>query len=289
VFNYQDLNNPYVNSTASIEFYSEVGGGGELLKSLGVDAYGNFYSTESITTATYPALRYQDNLGNTRVVHMPRPVAPTVPGACNFCHQIAVPPTVVEDLPEFDDPKYLRISTGVISSAGADTNYHLSDDPGSNCLDSTCHGTPGTATVFTLAGAVQQTETGSLYTLADAAIGLFAEECDDQRYNCQSGVTDVVLRTKTPKLFIELNSRGHFYTTQPIDWTLPTYPTLANYDDNTICRNIKHMLTDVQGNAGNCYFCHDGATQPPITIRGILDPKNPVEECAPPPQVPPPE
>ncbi|MCG6971319.1 MAG: hypothetical protein LJE85_16250, partial [Gammaproteobacteria bacterium] len=247
-------------------------------------AYGNFYSTEPITTNAFPALRYQDGLGNTRVVYMPRPVAPTVPGSCNFCHQIAIPPTVFENLSEFDDPKYLRISTGVVSSAGADTNYHLSIVPGPNCLDGACHGSPGTATLFTMAGAVQQTETGDLYTLADAALGLFPEECDDQRYNCQSGATDPVLRTKTPKLFIGINSLGHFYTTQPIDWTLPTYPTLANYDANNACRNIKHMLSAVpQANTGNCYSCHDGATQPPITIMGILDPKNPVEKCAPPP------
>jgi hypothetical protein len=241
VFDAQNLNNPTINSNAAIEFYSQTSGTGELIKSLGVDAFGNFYTTEPITTAANPALRYEDANGGSRVVHMPNRITPSVAGTCNSCHSIAVPLTVFDDLPTFDNPKYLRISDGIISSALADTNYHLNGDPGLDCLNSTCHGSGGsaTATVFTTAGAVFETA-GGLYTLANADIGLFPEECDDQRYNCQAGVLpeNVVFRTKNPKLYIEIDSRGYFYTTQPIDWTLLTYPTLANYDDTNLCQNI---------------------------------------------------
>jgi hypothetical protein len=283
VFDAQNLNNPTINSNAAIEFYSQTSGTGELIKSLGVDAFGNFYTTEPITTAANPALRYEDANGGSRVVHMPNRITPSVAGTCNSCHSIAVPLTVFDDLPTFDNPKYLRISDGIISSALADTNYHLNGDPGLDCLNSTCHGSGGsaTATVFTTAGAVFETA-GGLYTLANADIGLFPEECDDQRYNCQAGVLpeNVVFRTKNPKLYIEIDSRGYFYTTQPIDWTLLTYPTLANYDETNLCQNIKHMVSDVQSNAGNCYFCHNDTTGSAgyITISGAL---TETEKCLP--------
>lgn len=277
VFDSQDLNNAYVNSTASIEFYTGQGGSGELIKSLGVDDYGNFYSTEPITSFAYPTLRYQDTLGIVRYAHMPKPTAPTIPSNCNFCHQLAMP---LSETPVLGNPQYLRINPTITSDARTDTGYHQSftADPGPNCMDSACHGTGGTATQFTVAGVVKRTDTGDPYDLNDASIGLFVQECDDQRYNCQSSAApeDVVPQIFNPKLLIEVNNRGHFYTTQPIDWTVPTYASLANYDNNTLCRNIKHMISAVPG-TGDCYSCHDDATEPTLTINSALTES---EKCA---------
>jgi hypothetical protein len=279
VFQFQDLNQAYINSFAAIEFYTGPGGSGQLHKSLQVDAYGNFYSTEPITNLVYPALRYEDTSG-IQHVYMPRPVVPTVPSTCNFCHQLTVPPD--SDLPTIDDPKHIRINNGIISNGASDTDYHQSfaTPPGPNCMQSTCHGVGGAGTTFTMAGLVIQTETDQPYDLGDAAMGLFPEECDDQRYDCQSGVApeDVIPRTKVAKAFVEINSIGHFYTNQPIDWTVNTYPTLVNYDSDTFCRNIKHMPHDANQQPladGNCYTCHNGATA--ISISGL---PNPSEQCA---------
>jgi len=176
------------------------------------------------------------------------------------------------------------MNTGVISSANSPLDYHADGDQGNDCLNSACHavGNVNGYTEFTLAGVVMQTETNTAYSLGDAAVQLFYEECDFQRYGCQPGVDplQVVFRTLPSKALAEVNRRGHFYTTQPINWNLITYATLANYDPNTLCRNIKHMLAPVPiANGGNCYACHNGTTQPLITIKAILDPNNLQEQC----------
>ncbi len=278
VFQYQDLNLAYINSFAAIEFYSGPSGSGELIDALEVDTYGNFYSTEPITTLVYPALRYEDNQGNVRHAYMPRPVAPRAADTCNACHQLAQPSST---LPDPADLYYLRISNAMISNSNPNIDYHPNGDKGPNCLDGTCHGAgvAATSTVFTMAGLVMEGETNTAYSLGDAAFGLFPEECDDQRYGCQSSVAkeDVVFRTRAAKTYLEINRRGHFYTTQPINWNLDTYPTLANYDPDTHCRNIKHMVSTIPAaDAGNCYSCHDGTTQALINITGKF---NPDEKC----------
>ena len=464
-----NLDQAYTESYATIEFYSGPGGSGELVRSLQVDFYGNFYSTEPLTTAVYPALRYHevpsDETSPIKRIYMPRPIAPILPGSCNSCHNLALPE--LSSIVDPDNlPRYMRINNGVVSSSNPDLDYHSNGDQGPDCL--TCHGAGGTETLFSMAGTVYETEpllsinagadlsvnsgdtvnlhvdyaitngqtsilwendssvvisdlsgtdtadvqftapvvsqatsirfnvtvtivrdgqtnigmdtvsvtvnpaaspantpptanagqnlivqagenvaiTGSgtasngtvssyqwvqlnatpsvllnnsntqtvsfvappinnspatvllaftvtddsgttgtdvvaiaitpPYSLGDAAIGLFPQECDDQRFDCQIGVLpeDVVLRTLTPKTFVEINQRGHFYTTIPIDWTNSTYPTLANYNEGVVCRNIQHMphagsqqpLSD-----GNCYSCHNGTITNEISISGMAD------------------
>ena len=291
VFQFQDLNQAYINSFAVIEFYTGPGGSGELNRSLQVDAYGNFYSTEPLSAALYPALRYEDTDGNIHRVHMPRPTVPIQPGSCNICHTLAQPELSFFNTTE--SPKYIRINNGISSSSTSDLTYHqtLPSDPGPDCLQSACHaeGNSNGYTVFTMAGLVIQTETQQPYDLGDAAIGLFPEECDDIRedennnryFPCQTGVAaeDVIPRTITPKTYVEINPRGHFYTTIPIDWsTAPTYPTLANYDAGVVCRNIQYMPHDANQQPlpdGNCYSCHNGTITAAISIRGIRDPDDP--------------
>ena len=289
VFDSLNLSLAYDNSFAAIELYTGPGGGGELAKTLEVDAYGNFYSTDTLTVkAVYPALRYEDTQGNVQRVYMPRPIAPTfVPGSCNFCHQLQQPLADFAQWPTFANPAYLRINNAIVSNGKADAVYHLSfsADPGPDCMQSTCHGAGPSATgpVFTMAGMVNQTEQGTSYSLGDAAIGLFPEECDDQRYDCQSGVPaeNLIMRTRVAKVYVDVNSRGHFYTNLPIDWTVNTYPTLANYDDNTLCRNIKYMPHDANQQPltnGDCYACHNNTVAPLITISTQA---NPNEQCQP--------
>lgn len=285
VFQFQDLT-AYIDTFAAIEFYTGPGGSGELHKTLNVDAFGNFYSTEPITTMVYPALSYEDDNQVIRHAYMPRPLVPTIPSTCNFCHQLAAPPT---ELPTINDPQYIRINNGVFSSPDPDINYHQSFaiDPGPDCLNSTCHGAGSANTVFTMAGVVIDTSTGEPYALGDAALGLFPEECDDQRYGCQSAAApeEVVTRSKVAKTYVEVNRRGHFYSTQPIDWTSSTYPTLSNYTDNVFCRNIKHMVSAVtSSDLGNCYACH-GTTQPPISISGDFSEAEKCNLDEPPPNV----
>ena len=77
-------------------------------------------------------------------------------------------------------------------------------------------------------------------------------------------------------MMLEVDHKGNFYSTIPIDWATDTYPTLANYDTNanisTPCRNRVHMLSAItSANAGDCYSCHGGGTEPPISIHGALD------------------
>jgi len=322
VFHSQDLNQPITEPNASapdklnptIEFYTGVGGSGELYSSLEVDVYGNFYDTELLDVAVYPALRYELIDGSIYRVYMPRPIVPTKPGTCNFCHQLVEPPAIA---PDINEPKYLRINDPVISSASADDlNYHANGDEGPNCLDIGCHSAGSPNRVFTMAGYVTKKEDGSAYDLGDAFIALFPKECDDQstydveqpngttvkvrRHDCQLDVPpeNVVPRAdRAPKTYVEVNARGHFYTTQAIKWgpteltdpPIPTYPTLMNLMDNNIqCRNVQHMVSAVpESNAGDCYACHNDtaqAQQPPISISATFQE---AENCNPPP--PPPE
>lgn len=289
----QDLLTAYSSSNAVIEFYSAPGGGdANRIYSLPVDQYGNYYTTENIVTSgsgLYPALYDKDN---NRRVFMPRPMVPTRPASCNYCHSLS-DATLAGTTPQFPDlsadpvvyPAYMRINNGIISSAGASTAYHSSftTDPGPHCMQSGCHSDTGT--VFSVAGNLTDSDTGSSYTLADAAIGLFAQpclnppSCTQTITNADGLVVTVTDRPNVPKMFLEVDDKGNFYTTTPIDWSSDTYPTLANYDANTACRNREHMLSAITGISppGDCYSCHDGATQAAISIHGTLDA---VESCS---------
>ena len=286
----QDLTSVYSDSNAVIEFYSTPGGGDtSRLFTLPVDKYGNFYTTETIVSvgySMYPALYDADN---SRRVFMPRPIVPIRPASCNACHGLSDPTKAGTEL-EFPDPvttpnpgpPYLRLNNGVTSSAGVSTAYHYSfspSDPGLNCMQSSCHDGTGAATAFTIAGSVVDSDSGLPYALSDAAIGLFSEPCSHPP-TCSYTTTDangddltVFDRLKVAKLRLEVDGKGNFYSTIPIDWSTDTYPSLANYDINAVnrnyvtLRNVEHMGPTAT-TRGDCYFCHNNTTTPLISIPG---------------------
>jgi len=285
----QDLTSPYSNSNAVIEFYSVPGGGdANRLYTLPVDKYGNFYTTEEIAgsgSGLYPAL---NDLDNNRRVFMPRPMVPMGPTSCNYCHGLSDAAKAGTEL-EFPDPNtnpgppYLRINNGIISNQNARTDYHASGDPGPHCMQSGCHSDTGT--IFSVAGTIVDSDTSPAtpYALTDAAIGLFSEPCQNPpscsvTTNINGTVVTTNDRSKVAKMRFELDGKGNFYSTTPIDWTTDTYASLANYNANTVCRNREHMLSKIASTIpGDCYSCHDGATQTLISIHGLLDA---VESCS---------
>lgn len=317
-YNNPNLDQPLTVFGNSIHFYSQPNGEGELVKNLAIDAYGNFYTTEemdwrSAQGGLYPMLQDGD-----RRTFMPRPLTPISAGQCNVCHSLVSAPSVPSPTNDPENPPvYLRINNSITSnysishdSEGTDREaYHT--DPNtvytSNCLTDGCHGSFNGNPTFTMAGTVYsqtkvpntnpaQFDTSNVYSAGDAAIGLFSEACTDLPVCLRweqdgDGVwVPIISRTRVAKTYVEIDGRGNFYTTQPIDWTTDTFPTLANYSANTDCRIIKHMASTT--NISNCNSCHDAANKIilPVTINDVDASEVANVECVPPesPEEPPP-
>ncbi|WP_455205648.1 hypothetical protein [Kaarinaea lacus] len=277
VFDYTNLSTPYNN--ALIKLYTGPNGSGDLVKALEVDMDGNFYTTDEINWKTsqgglFPVLSDLADAPAGHEVHMPKPVVPIgrLLGSCNACHRLSAPEiTNVTPGPDDPPPSYIHLNNGYASYATA-TSHRAGED----CLASGCHDGTSAGAAFTTAGTVYDNNTSGVYTLGDAAIGLFPDPCIDPP-QCVS-TEGVPSRTHTSQGFIEVDTSGNFYTTKPIDWTAISgiYPTLANYDVETVdsnveitCRNIQHMSTS--HNQGNCATtgCHTGANT--ISIDGLAN------------------
>lgn len=80
-----DLKTRYPNLT--VRFYTQPNGGGELVKTLEVDAYGNFYTTGSLPfgKGLYPQV--ENGKGEIRSMK-----TWLTSGACNSCHGVSTDP-----------------------------------------------------------------------------------------------------------------------------------------------------------------------------------------------------
>ena len=233
VYDYTDTTQTFPDAT--IEIYSGENGSGELLTSIEVDAFGNFYTSASydwMEQVYYPAI-VVDDIGANRTSYMPRLDDPlSYGGRCNNCH--------TGTLTSFTTHK---INSGVISPSNGSSH-----NAGQNCMDALCHSAGGNAPiVFTAAGtlytAANKNNPGSPYLNSDAWVYLYTQPSLD--INSQRITT------------IPVDASGNFYTAQPITEQLNTgvYPFLESVNTSTIVQ----MAGITQ--SGQCNVaCHGSST-----------------------------
>lgn len=88
---YQISNPAAVYPNATINFYSQPAGAGDLLGTVEVDGYGNFYTTRAIdfSAGVYPSI-----VGAVGEGPIDMGIS-TIRGDCNGCHGISEPPITV--------------------------------------------------------------------------------------------------------------------------------------------------------------------------------------------------
>lgn len=79
------------NKNGKIMFYTEANEGGSLVKTIEVDALGNFYTTEDIgiTMGLFPV--FESENGNKKMMH-----TKATYGSCNSCHGVSQPAISVD-------------------------------------------------------------------------------------------------------------------------------------------------------------------------------------------------
>jgi len=189
VYQLNNFNAVYPNAT--IKFYSDENGGGQLLGQLEVDANGNFYTTEPMDfrTGVYPVI--EGTQGET-------PIAMgnfITHGECNSCHGNST-------LPIYTGLDIVQNVERV--SAHGLTLSHTDDRRGTDCT--TCH------EGYTISGSVKDLGLENYY--ADATIYFYDAP----------NATGRLIET------LEVDGNGNFYTTRNVNFGNGLYPVIASSD-----------------------------------------------------------
>lgn len=214
---------------ATIKFYSEADGNGQLLASLEVDANGNFYSTDAIdlSNGVYPMI---SGGGLQAPLSMP---SSTTSGGCNACHD------------GVGTNRILAPGDATQTTSLHGTTYSHSDGRrGVDCLG--CHNIGGNNPYqFSVAGTVYDISLRNIYP--NASISLYSG----------SNKSGELIAT------IEVDANGNFYTTEPLDLGKGKNGIYASIVGSQPTSLPIEMNTRTDNGGCSNSSCH-GVTRPPI-------------------------